>query len=43
MFYTFAAAALVAVASAQQIGTNTQEYHLPLTYETCTKAGGCQS
>ena len=42
MFKTFAAAALVAVASAQQVGTQKQEYHLPLTYQTCTKAGGCQ-
>ena len=34
---------LCAAASAQQVGTNTAENHPPLTVQSCTKSGGCQS
>lgn len=34
-------ALLVAAAVSQQIGTNTAENHPSLSYQTCTKSGGC--
>ena len=33
---------LLAVASAQQAGSQKQEEHVPLSFATCTKAGGCK-
>jgi cellulose 1,4-beta-cellobiosidase len=33
--------AFAAVSCAQQIGTNTAEKHPPLTWQKCTKSGGC--
>ena len=40
---TFAIATIAAVASAQQVGHQKSEYHLPLNVETCTTDGGCVS
>ena len=37
------AAMLCAVVNGQQAGTNTPEVHPPLTIQSCTKSGGCQS
>ena len=37
------AAVLCAAVSGQQAGTNTPENHPPLTIQSCTKSGGCQT
>ena len=37
------AAILFAVVNGQQAGTNTPEVHPPLTIQSCTKSGGCQT
>ena len=37
------AATFYAVVEGQQVGTNTPENHPPLTVQSCTKSGGCQS
>ena len=42
MFLVVLAAVLV-VSTAQQVGTNTPENHPPVTVQTCTKSGGCQT
>jgi cellulose 1,4-beta-cellobiosidase len=39
----FVAAALLGLISAQQIGHQKQETHLPLGLKKCTKSGGCQA
>lgn len=36
-------AALLGLTSAQQVGNNKQETHLPLNLKTCTKGSGCQN
>ena len=41
MFKTFTAALFVAATVAQQIGHQAANKNLAMTYETCTKAGGC--
>jgi len=40
---SFTFAALAAAVSAQQVGYNKQEYHLPLNLGTCTTGGGCST
>ena len=40
MYKSFAAAAIAALTSAQQIGTNTQEQHLSMNIESCFQ-GSC--
>ena len=37
------AAFLCTAVNGQQVGTNTPENHPPLTVQTCTKSGGCQT
>ncbi len=37
------AAVLCAAVNGQQAGTNTPEVHPPITVQSCTKSGGCQS
>lgn len=41
MLSALAALSLASLAAAQQIGTNTPEVHPPITFETCTRSGGC--
>lgn len=43
LLLALAVAALFVYATAQQVGTNTPENHPPLTVQTCTRSGGCQS
>ena len=43
MSYIFLAGVISITAYGQQAGTNTPEVHPPLTVQTCTKSGGCQS
>ena len=40
---SFAIATIAGLAAAQQQGYQKSEYHLPLSIETCTSNGGCQS
>lgn len=40
---SFFAAAIIGFATAQQVGFNKQEYHLPLNLGKCTSSGGCQT
>ena len=41
MLATFAALSLASLAAAQQIGQFTPEVHPPITFQTCTRTGGC--
>lgn len=41
MFTQFASALIFSAVAAQQAGTYTKEGHLPMSYQTCTTAGGC--